>query len=221
MSDTPTIVQALSAVMEDVRAVGKDGVNTSQNYSFRGIDAVVNAVGPLFRKHGIVCLPTVLEASYRDCHVGAKGTPQRECTVRMQYRFYGPAGDSLDATVQGEALDSGDKGTAKAQSVAYRVCLLQALTIPTCEPDPDEFSPVRSTRGADPWDSATAEQIAEATALQDRLEHLPNDIYVRLTNKATKDNGDVPALNVRDVPPTWLGYWATKLAAAEKMETAT
>jgi hypothetical protein len=40
----------------------------------------------------------------------------------------------------GEAFDMGDKATAKAMSVAYRTCLLQALTIPTDDPDPDESS---------------------------------------------------------------------------------
>ena len=37
-----TIYQALSAVMGDVQAVGKDGRNTQQGFNFRGIDAVVN-----------------------------------------------------------------------------------------------------------------------------------------------------------------------------------
>jgi hypothetical protein len=37
----------------------------------------------------------------------------------------------------GEAADAGDKATSKAHSVAYRTCLLQALSIPTHEPDPD------------------------------------------------------------------------------------
>lgn len=139
-----TITQALSSVMEEVRAVGKDGRNTQQNYSFRGIDGVVNAVGPALRKHGVVVLPTVEDITYRDVLVGKNATPMRECTVRITYTFYGPAGDFIGSTVCGEALDSGDKATAKAFSVAYRTCLLQALTIPTDEPDPDEASPERS-----------------------------------------------------------------------------
>ena len=38
---------ALSAVMDDVQAVKKGDRNTQQNYNFRGIDAVINAVGPV------------------------------------------------------------------------------------------------------------------------------------------------------------------------------
>ena len=52
-----TIHQALSAVMGDVQAVGKTGRNESQGFSFRGIDAVVNAVGPALRDHGVIVTP--------------------------------------------------------------------------------------------------------------------------------------------------------------------
>jgi hypothetical protein len=159
--DVPTVTQALSAVMEDVRAVGKDGRNQQQNYVFRGIDGVVNAVGPAMRKHGVIVLPEVLEVSYRDCLVGKNQTPQRECTVRVKYVFYGPAGDSVSAIVEGEALDSGDKATAKAFSVAFRICLLQSLTIPTDEPDPDEHNAERAS-------SVPAEPTSEEIALQDK-----------------------------------------------------
>jgi hypothetical protein len=39
--------------------------------------------------------------------------------------------------VPGEAFDSGDKATAKAMSVAFRIALLQGLSLPTDETDPD------------------------------------------------------------------------------------
>jgi hypothetical protein len=135
----PTVRDALKAVMDEVQAVGKDGFNKNQKYNFRGIDAVVNAVGPAFRKHGIVPVPILKDINYRDVK-SAGGSPQREVTVKVCYQFVGPAGDMLDVVVPGEAMDSGDKGTAKAMSVAYRIALLQLLCIPTDEPDPDEHS---------------------------------------------------------------------------------
>jgi hypothetical protein len=140
----PTVVQALAAVMAEVQSVGKDGKNTQQGYNFRGIDGVVNAVGPALRKHGVVIIPTLLESSYRDIEVGKNRTLMREVTVTVRYTIHGPAGDTLEGTVVGESMDSGDKGTAKAFSVAYRTFLLQALTIPTHQPDPDEQSYERS-----------------------------------------------------------------------------
>ncbi|STD70275.1 ERF family protein [Corynebacterium renale] len=40
---------ALARVMADVKAVGKSGYNSHQNYNFRGIDGVMNGVGPALR----------------------------------------------------------------------------------------------------------------------------------------------------------------------------
>ena len=61
MSETtiekPTIFEVLSNVMNEVQSIGKDGYNNHQRYNFRGIDAVINAVGPVFRKHGVIAVP--------------------------------------------------------------------------------------------------------------------------------------------------------------------
>ena len=134
------VVQAFAAVMDDVRKVTKDGRNTAQNFNFRGIDGVMNAVGPALRKHGVVIVPKVLHTNYRDIEVGKNRTLMREVTVEVGYTIHGPNGDTIEGSAPGESMDSGDKGTAKAMSVAYRTFLLQALTIPTDEPDPDEHS---------------------------------------------------------------------------------
>lgn len=148
----PTVIQALARAMADVQAVGKKDRNKQQGFSFRGIDAVMNAVGPAFRRHSVVAVPTVTDAVYRDL-TSKQGGAMRECVLTVTYRFYGPAGDYIESTVRAEAFDAGDKATAKAHSVAYRTCLLQTLTIPTDEPDPDEHSYERAAPtapGADP-----------------------------------------------------------------------
>jgi hypothetical protein len=152
----PTIVEALSNVMRDVQAVSKSGRNTAQNYVFRGIDATVNAVGPALRAHCVIVLPEVLDVAYRDVTTTG-GKPSRECTVKVRYTFHGPAGDSLTAVTVGESLDFGDKGAPKAMSVAFRICLLQALCIPTDEQDPDEHSYERASKPQ--WDPAGQEAL--------------------------------------------------------------
>lgn len=140
-----SVTEALSAVMDDVQAIRKNQKNSAPNanYMFRGIDAVMNAVGPAFRKHGVICAPIAVTSNYRDV-LTSTGKPSREVTVNVTYRFHGPAGDYFDAQAIGEAMDSGDKGSAKAMSVAYRTLLLQALTIPTDEPDPDSVTHERA-----------------------------------------------------------------------------
>jgi hypothetical protein len=133
------IYAVMSAAMEEVQAVRKEGFNDSQKYNFRGIDQVVNAVGPIFRKHKIIPVPHHCSAKYRDV-LTSTGKPSREVTVEATYRFYGPAGDYIEAEVPGESMDTGDKGTPKAMSVAYRIVLLQMLCIPTDDRDPDQDS---------------------------------------------------------------------------------
>lgn len=136
--DRPSVHQAVVHVMKDVKVVRKTGQNTApgQGYNFRGIDEVMNALGPAFRKHGLFIVPQVEEATYRDVKT-VTGKPAREVTVRVRYVVFGPRGDSLSGVVSGEAMDSGDKGTAKATSVALRTFMLQLFCLPTLDEDPD------------------------------------------------------------------------------------
>lgn len=136
MDAKPSIYEALAAVMADCDHVAKRDRNTQQNFTFRGIDAVVNAVGPVLRKHAVIVVPQVQSESYSVVQT-TNGKAQTACRVRVRYRFFGPAGDDIVCEVVGEAWDSGDKATPKAMSVAFRTALLQALALPTDEADPD------------------------------------------------------------------------------------
>jgi hypothetical protein len=161
MSDkSMSVFDALGLVMTDVQAVGKNNRNQQQGYDFRGIDAVINAVGPAFRKHGIIATPLKSEARYRDVQT-VNGKPSRECTVSVTYRFYGPAGDFIDAEVPGESMDFGDKGAPKAMSVAYRIALLQVLCIPTHEVEPDASTYERAP-AEKVWDPVEQAALVEA-----------------------------------------------------------
>jgi len=144
----PAVHIAWSNVMDEVRGLAKSQRNTTpgQNYMFRGIDSVMNAVGPALRKHRVTVIPWKIDVERRDVTTST-GKPSRETTVEVVYEITGPAGDVKYGTAPGEAMDSGDKGTAKAMSVAYRTFLLQALTLPTDERDPDEDT---HERGAEP-----------------------------------------------------------------------
>ena len=135
-----TIYEALAAVMADVDHVGKDGRNDSQGFRFRGIDHLLNAVGPALRRHRVVILPELIDAAYESVEVGKNRTPMRQATVKMAYRFVAVDGSEVRVIVPGEALDSGDKATTKALSQALKYALVQTLAIPTDEPDPDAES---------------------------------------------------------------------------------
>lgn len=143
----PTIFEALNKVKSSIGAVGKNERNTMQNFNFRGVDSVVNAAAPALNEHGVVITPEVLDSSYEVAEFGSKRTPMGHVQVKVRYTFWGPAGDSVSATVLAESADSGDKACAKAMSVAYRIALLQTLNLPTTDPDPDSESFERSEGG--------------------------------------------------------------------------
>lgn len=130
MTEQPNVFACLARVMADVTAVGKAGRNADQGYAYRGLDQVLVAVAPSLRAHGVVVVPTVEAAEYAQVEIGRHNTRMVCCRVRVRYRWHGPAGDYLDATVVAEAMDSADKATSKAMSVAFRTCLLQALSLP-------------------------------------------------------------------------------------------
>ena len=148
MSETKvlTIAQALNEVMKQVGAVKKNDRNASQGFNFRGIDAVVNAVSPALQKYGVIVVPSVEDYEYASVEIGKNRTVMGHVKVKVTYTFIGAGGDAIKATVVGEAMDSGDKATAKAMSVAFRTALLQTLSLPTDEPDPDSQSYERSEK---------------------------------------------------------------------------
>jgi hypothetical protein len=125
-------------VMRDVKAVRKDKVadiktdKGGYRFNFRGIDQVLNAVGPALRRHGVMVLPV-------DVDVKQAGQRMRETLVKVTYEITGPMGDVKHVASSGEGLDVGERGLAKALTTAYRNLLIVALTIPTDDPkmDPD------------------------------------------------------------------------------------
>lgn len=161
MSEKLTALESMSAVMEQVRGLAKRDRNSQQGFNFRGIDAVMNAVGPALREVGAVITPRVLtiEQNRGQSRNGGTLTSTR---VTVEYTWHGPDGSTITGAAPGEAFDSGDKGTAKAMSVAYRTFLLQALTLPTDEPDPDAHTYDAPPRT--PADAARDELLAVLTA---------------------------------------------------------
>lgn len=176
ISDDPADVPVQTAIaraMRDLGVIAKadrfDGGNAGR-FNFRGVDRVVNACAPVLRKHGLLVIPTVMSVEYRDVQ-RAGGGRSHECVVTMAYAWVGPRGDERVAVVAGEALDTADKATSKAQSVAWRTCLIQMLAIPTGDPDPDS---VLIERGEQPAVSATAyrDEIVDPRTSMGRLKQI-------------------------------------------------
>ena len=133
---TPKIFEALALVMADCDHVAKRDRNDHQGFMFRGIDAVVNAVGPILRKHAVIVTPDIESVAYMPVTT-TNNKSATACRVVVAYTFHAADGSALTVKVAGEAWDHGDKATPKAMSVAFRTALLQALALPTDDPDPD------------------------------------------------------------------------------------
>jgi ERF superfamily len=159
---------AWARVMADVQAIRKDSVGDltgrGRMVNFRGIDATMNAFGAAQRRHGVIVRSVGVVPTYRDA-VTSKGNKMRECTVIVTYEITGPRGDSIQAMSVGEALDVGDKATAKAQSTALRTMLLQAGMVPTDAPrDPDQDVYERGEAAVRPAVSYRDEILDEGTS---------------------------------------------------------
>ena len=149
-STAPAIFGAIHGVMEDIGVIGKDSQNEKHKFWYRGIDAVMNALQPALIKHNIFIVPDVLEQK-REERISSSGGNLIYSIIKMQYSFIAADGSRVCATVIGEGMDSGDKASNKAMSVAFKYACFQVFCIPTEEmkdPDADTPEPSRDAGAA-------------------------------------------------------------------------
>ena len=128
--------------MEEIEPIGKDSFNAKQGFKYRSVDAVMNALQPLFAKHKLFCVPEVIESS-REERQSKGGGILIYSIIRTKYTFYAEDGSFVSAIVEGEGMDSADKSTNKALAIAFKYACFQLFCIPTEEtsPDPDGTTP--------------------------------------------------------------------------------
>lgn len=179
-------------VRRDIRAIAKGELynQSGTRFNFRGVDTVVNVFGPVTLKHGVNILSSEVEAEYGE-KTTKSGSKMRECTVLTRWTIMGPKGDTLTLETRGEALDTADKSTTKAQSVALRTLLLQFGLVPTHDKDPDAD---RIERGEAPVRSAAQylDEIAHPNTSAGRLKQIYYEL--RQSNQlgalVTNETGD-------------------------------
>lgn len=147
----------IGKAMEDIGAIGKDSYNQQQKFKYRGIDAVMNGLNPVLRKYGLFLTPEVLNHQ-REERQTSSGGRLIYSILTMRYTMYAPDGSSVSAVVIGEGMDSGDKASNKAMSVAMKYAMFQLFCIPTEEMiDPDSETPPESA----PVQNAPAAQASQ------------------------------------------------------------
>ncbi|MEG3154948.1 ERF family protein [Sphingomonas sp. RB1R13] len=128
----PEVYRAINAVTAALAGDGiaKSRTNAIELYQYRSIDDVLNRLAPLIAEHRLCILPRVLERIITDRPSPA--TPMRvNVLLRVAFDLVSVEDGSVHTVeAYGEALDEGDKGTAKAMSAAYKAVMLQAFCIP-------------------------------------------------------------------------------------------
>lgn len=169
--ETKKVYAAISAVAKEMASTGisKDRVNKVQGFNFRGIDQVYNALAPALVTHGLVILPRITERTCTE-RINKNGTALFYVVVKAEFDFVSTEDGSVHTVVTyGEAMDSGDKATNKAMSIAYKYAAFQAFCIPTEETAIDADAEVHhvSPRSPDETLKDFTSQAASCQSLED------------------------------------------------------
>jgi hypothetical protein len=128
----PSVYGAINAITSELADSGipKAHTNSLEQYQYRSIDDVLNRLAPLLAKHRLCVLPRTLERNVTE-RTGADQELLIAVAVRAEFTLVSvDDGSSHAVETYGEALDGGDKATAKAMSAAYKAAMIQTFCIP-------------------------------------------------------------------------------------------
>lgn len=136
------IFERMMIVMSGIGAVEKNKRNSQQGYAFRGIEDMYAAIHPLMIKAEIFAVPRVLSRT-EDIYENKNGTRMKSVVLAVEYDFVAKDGSRVTiGPIYAEGMDSGDKATNKALSIADKYAIIQAFKVPTEDiEDADKDSP--------------------------------------------------------------------------------
>ena len=192
------IYQAIIGVMSDIGVIGKEKKNAQQGFKYRGVDDVMNALQPVMVQHGLFVVPEIIDQKREDRQTNRGGNLiYSVCTVR--YTFYAKDGSSVQCVVVGEGMDSGDKATNKAMSIAFKYACFQVFCIPTEEmKDPDAEVHEVTPKSKHTENPKIAAATAKANEVKKLLVKISGDktIAQQVWNEQYKqDAGDIVKMN--------------------------
>lgn len=155
------IYQRIAAIATEVGVLEPTNNGGGVPFKFRGIDATVAHLTPLFNKYQVFAAPKVLNHLVLERAAGNRVVKTTQ--VEVEFTFYGPDGDSVVVVTPGLADDFGDRSTAQAMSVAYRTALLQTFHIAAFGVEP-EVSGQEVINGRDAAMSAKVQAAAQASS---------------------------------------------------------
>lgn len=181
MTTTPEQIHTLlPAIMADIGAIEKGKKNREQNYRFRSVDDVLNALHPLLCKHGVSLGLDVTDhkvESRQEAKAGGRGERSvTRATLMLTVRFMAPDGSCRTFSACGEGLDfGGDKATAKATSAAFKYAMLLGLCVPVEAADIDDGDQEGPAAAAEPTPDPVPEPPKEKPVYSESLGALCSD----------------------------------------------
>ena len=134
------IYKAINEVMKDLGAIAKGRKNTHQGYAFRGIEDFYNSIHPELSAKGIFIATQVID-KISETHQKGDKTSFR-VMLNVNHKFYAEDGSCVEVITAGEGIDTSDKATSKALSMAMKYAFIQTFSIPTQDmSDPERDSP--------------------------------------------------------------------------------
>jgi len=153
------VYEAIASITASLSKVGiAKGRKTQQgggaSFSFRGIDDVLNALSPLLAEQKLCIFPRVTNRASVERQTKSGGA-LFYTTVNAEFDFVSAVdGSKHTAATIGEAMDSGDKSTNKAMSIAYKYAVFLTFCVPI-EGTPDADGEVYEISGAMPMKEST------------------------------------------------------------------
>lgn len=161
----PHVLVASSEIQKFFAATGiaKDSFNREQKFNFRSIDAIMSAVSAQCAKHGLIFKPSKIVDLRSEQRVSKSGSVSQLATVIAVYEVISAVDGSRETVeVVGSMMDSGDKASAKAMSMAFKYAAIQYFCIPVVGmPDGDFDSPDYGNRYEAPAPSKPTEPEQE------------------------------------------------------------
>jgi hypothetical protein len=203
--------QVLRGIQQVIAAFAENGIaknrkNESQGFKFRGIDDVMNRMAKHLNEANLVIAPRISSREVNE-RVNSRGNPLFYVTVQVDYTIYSTIdGSSIVCSVPGEAMDSGDKATNKALSIAYKYLAFQLFAIPIDE-DPDATT---HTVGAKPPASGFMDAPNVTTISKEELDI----VMMLLAQSGVKEQTILKAYGIGDMvalPKSKLDEVVTKL----------
>lgn len=211
----PGIYQVISDVQAELatRGIKKNRANTQgAGFKFRGIDDILNALGPMMPRHGLSVFPRILEREIAE-RQSKSGGVLFYVTVKASFKFVAADGSSETVETYGEAMDSSDKATTKAQSIAWKNAAILTFQIPVeGENDPDavthQVKPAKAESPAPPFPPGPASTVTE-------LKSMWRDLWTEIEScddadqldalLAVKGNRDLMLQLKKALPDWWNG----------------